>query len=132
MCLSVSYTQTLWKVMHNYHQIKLWHDSYDSKCARMEVGEDGASRADITFNRNYVRQKLEHGLIRVWRVSWSTSLFVRNTPNYPLYHAVECNKSSCICWCGITTVRLWYYTVEACVARHTSHQDFLCFTLAEG
>ena len=74
LCHSVSYEwvwmseyfiQTLWKVMHNYHQIKLWHEQYDSKSTAARMDREDA---EVAFNRNYVRQKLEHGLLRVWRV----------------------------------------------------------------
>lgn len=58
--------QTLWKVMHNYHQVKLWHEEYDSKSAASRG--DRVEDAELAFNRNYVHQKLEHGLLRVWRV----------------------------------------------------------------
>ena len=51
--------------MHNYHQIKLWHEQYDSKSTAARKDREDA---EVAFNRNYVRQKLEHGLLRVWRV----------------------------------------------------------------
>lgn len=51
--------------MHNYHQIKLWHEQYDSKSTAARMDREDA---EVAFNRNYVRQKLEHGLLRVWRV----------------------------------------------------------------
>jgi len=52
--------------MHNYHQVKLWHEEYDSKSAASRG--DRVEDAELAFNRNYVHQKLEHGLLRVWRV----------------------------------------------------------------
>lgn len=59
------FIQTLWKIMYNYHQIKLWHEQYDSKSTAARIDREDA---EVAFNRNYVRQKLEHGLLRVWRV----------------------------------------------------------------
>ena len=58
--------------MHNYHLVKLWHEQYDSKSAASRG--DGAEDAELAFNRNYVHQKLEHGLLRVWRVRIATVL----------------------------------------------------------
>lgn len=55
--------------MHNYHQIKLWHDSYEKQPPKFVAGEgEEVNTVELTFNRNYVRQKLEHGLLRIWRV----------------------------------------------------------------
>ena len=66
-----SFPQTLWRLMYNYHQIKQWHDKAGQRAVERvgEVEDGGMSQAELVFNRNYVRQKLEHGLIRVWRVS---------------------------------------------------------------
>lgn len=63
--MSKYFIQTLWKIMYNYHQIKLWHEQYDSKSTTARIDREDA---EVAFNRNYVRQKLEHGLLRVWRV----------------------------------------------------------------
>lgn len=58
--------QAMWRVMHTYHQIKLTHERRDERGATGEEKEE----ADEKFSRNYVRTKLENGLLRVWRVSY--------------------------------------------------------------
>jgi len=50
--------------MRTYHQVKLTHEADDSKGGATDSSEE----ADTKFNRNYVRTKLENGLLRVWRV----------------------------------------------------------------
>lgn len=51
--------------MHTYHQIKLTHEQRDQR----ELDSAEQDEADSKFSRNYVRTKLENGLLRVWRVS---------------------------------------------------------------
>lgn len=66
--------------MHNYYAIKRWHGDYDVRIpANTWVGSsDDESRSndtissEIIFNRNYVKHKLENGLVRIWRVSHMT------------------------------------------------------------
>lgn len=67
----VSYKQTLWKIMYNYHQIKRWHDTQDE--AEKSSGDSPifANDAEDSFSRHYVKTKLENGLLRVWRVNIS-------------------------------------------------------------
>ena len=55
----------MWRVMHTYHQIKLTHERKDE----MEATSEEKEEPDARFSRNYVRTKLENGLLRVWRVS---------------------------------------------------------------
>ena len=64
MSIIMTYIQSVWRIMHNYHKIKKWHDSADS---RRLSNMDGNKEEDA-FNRNYVQTKLENGLLRVWRV----------------------------------------------------------------
>ena len=58
--------QIVWRVMHSYHQVKVWHDLYDVKSA--DSLSEYENQAEISFNRNYVKTKLANGLLRVWRV----------------------------------------------------------------
>ena len=53
--------------MYNYCQIKEWHSKNYARTPSLD-GEEPSS-VDIAFNRSYVRQKLDNGLLRVWRVS---------------------------------------------------------------
>ena len=64
--------QAMWRVMHTYHQIKLTHERQDK---RKEGSGGEGEEADARFSRNYVRTKLENGLLRVWRVSTSLHIF---------------------------------------------------------
>ena len=66
--------------MHNYFAIKRWHGDYDVRIPADSLvsTDDGASSretmsSEITFNRNYVKHKLENGLVRIWRVSHMTT-----------------------------------------------------------
>ena len=59
--------QVFWKIMYNYCQIKEWHSKNYTRTPSLD-GEEPSS-VDIAFNRSYVRQKLDNGLLRVWRVS---------------------------------------------------------------
>ena len=81
LCVCIVYLQTLWKVMHNYYQVRQWHAEFDHRLPKSplsllsELGEEEEEErkklasAELAFNRNYVRQKLDNGLVRIWRVS---------------------------------------------------------------
>ena len=48
----------------------MWHDACEKQPPKRVGGEgEEVNTVEIAFNRNYVRQKLEHGLLRIWRVS---------------------------------------------------------------
>ena len=65
--------------MHNYYQIRHWHSESRAPAstplsllsADLSSEEDGRSSAELAFDRNYVKQKLDNGLVRIWRVSVS-------------------------------------------------------------
>jgi len=59
--------QVLWSLMLNYHHIIKWHEQYDPAMHVSEVEQDESS-AEATYNKNYIQQKLEHGLNRIWKV----------------------------------------------------------------
>ncbi len=59
----VSSLQAVWRILHNYYKVREWHSSSETTSS----GE-GQEASEETFNRNYVRTKLENGLLRVWRV----------------------------------------------------------------
>ena len=72
MLLSPSYVdmlifQVLWSLMLNYHHIIKWHEQYDPAMHVSEAEQDERS-AEATYNKNYIQQKLEHGLNRIWKV----------------------------------------------------------------
>ncbi|PRD25485.1 UNVERIFIED_CONTAM: Syndetin [Trichonephila clavipes] len=59
-CL-VDLCKALWRIMHSYWCILEWHDIFNDK----KQIEDSVNMDD--FNQNYIHQKLEHGLLRVWQ-----------------------------------------------------------------
>lgn len=59
-CL-VDLCKALWRIMHSYWCILEWHDIFNDK----KQVEDSVNMDD--FNQNYIHQKLEHGLLRVWQ-----------------------------------------------------------------
>lgn len=59
--------QVLWSLMLNYHHIIKWHEQYDPAMHVSEAEQDEPS-AEATYNKNYIQQKLEHGLNRIWKV----------------------------------------------------------------
>ncbi|KAF8795632.1 Syndetin like protein [Argiope bruennichi] len=60
-CL-VDLCKALWQIMHSYWCILEWHDIFSVN--RNQMNESVNSDE---FNRNYIHQKLEHGLLRVWQ-----------------------------------------------------------------
>ena len=66
--------------MHNYYAIKRWHGDYDVRIpadSLISTDDEHTSKetmsSEIIFNRNYVKHKLENGLVRIWRVSRVTT-----------------------------------------------------------
>ena len=53
--------------MYSYCQVKEWHSKNRIKNPSLDGEEPNGM--EIAFNRSYVRQKLDNGLLRVWRVS---------------------------------------------------------------
>lgn len=62
-CTCNDFSQALWRILHNYHQVKEWHTM-----SQVAAGTEGQDPSEDAFNRNYVKAKLENGLLRVWRV----------------------------------------------------------------
>ncbi|GIY34880.1 hypothetical protein CDAR_389061 [Caerostris darwini] len=60
-CL-VNLCKALWRIMHSYWCILEWHDIFNSD--KKQVDESVNSEE---FNRTYIHQKLEHGLLRIWQ-----------------------------------------------------------------
>ncbi|KAL9965975.1 hypothetical protein ACROYT_G023978 [Oculina patagonica] len=58
--------KVLWSLMLNYHQIIKWHEQYDPAMHVSEAEQEEPS-AEATYNKNYIQQKLEHGLNRIWK-----------------------------------------------------------------
>ena len=60
--------------MLSYHQIYKWHEQYDPAMHPSATGQEEPS-AEAAYNKNYIQQKLDHGLNRIWKVC--SLLFIR-------------------------------------------------------
>lgn len=58
--------KTLWSFMLSYHQIYKWHEQYDPAMHPSATGHEEPS-AEAAYNKNYIQQKLDHGLNRIWK-----------------------------------------------------------------
>lgn len=54
--------------MHNYYQVRQWHIEYDQNVIDENDEVGGTSVVELTFHRNYIKQKLDNGLLRIWLV----------------------------------------------------------------
>lgn len=61
-CL-VDLCKALWEVMRSYYQTIQWHENHD----QMDETEEDSSPSKENFNIQYMKQKLEHGLTRIWQ-----------------------------------------------------------------
>lgn len=73
--------QALWEVMLNYHKVICWHEQYDpamhvTASDVSDENKDDEKTAEATYNRNYIRQKLDHGLNRIWKVTFISFLLL--------------------------------------------------------
>ncbi|XP_064613648.1 LOW QUALITY PROTEIN: syndetin-like [Liolophura sinensis] len=59
-CL-IGLCKALWEVMKSYHMTIEWHEGLLSEAETL------GSNVEATFNRHYIKQKLEHGLGRIWQ-----------------------------------------------------------------
>ncbi|XP_071803209.1 syndetin-like isoform X1 [Asterias amurensis] len=64
--------KALWEVMKSYYKTIEWHETNEdpiSPIAREhnESGVEVATEMDASFNRRYIKTKLEHGLARIWQ-----------------------------------------------------------------
>ena len=53
--------------MLSYHQIYKWHELYDP-AMHLSSSEQEEPSAEAAYNKNYIQQKLDHGLNRIWKV----------------------------------------------------------------
>lgn len=63
--------------MFNYHRVVDWHEQFDPAMCVVEsdATEGDDKTAEATYNRNYIRQKLDHGLMRIWKVTLQYTCF---------------------------------------------------------
>ncbi|KAL5006892.1 hypothetical protein ScPMuIL_015698 [Solemya velum] len=62
-CL-IDLCKALWGVMKSYYRTMAWHDIHDEEAV---ADTEGSGNIEATFNRCYIKQKLEHGLVRIWQ-----------------------------------------------------------------
>ncbi|XP_010710865.1 syndetin-like [Meleagris gallopavo] len=63
--------KALWEVMLSYYRTMQWHENHDQdEAATASSVSDGSSvvgTEENSFDRSYVKKKLEHGLSRIWQ-----------------------------------------------------------------
>lgn len=57
-CL-VQLCKSLFKIIVSYNQLVKWH-------GRQESGETGSGDLEENMNKQYIKQKLDHNLIKIW------------------------------------------------------------------
>ncbi|XP_052801392.1 syndetin-like [Mya arenaria] len=62
-CL-VGLCKALWSIMRSYHSIARWHEKHDHLDT---VSQDEAARSGEEMTAMYIKQKLEHGRVRIWQ-----------------------------------------------------------------
>ncbi|KAL4225130.1 hypothetical protein ACF0H5_015823 [Mactra antiquata] len=62
-CL-IDLCKSLWGVMNSYYNTMIWHEEHDSL---QNVNTDQATDDPETLHIMYIKQKLEHGLGRIWQ-----------------------------------------------------------------
>ncbi|KFU92589.1 Coiled-coil domain-containing protein 132 [Chaetura pelagica] len=61
--------KALWEVMLSYYRTMQWHEDHDQD-EEATVSSDGSNvigTEENSFDRSYVKKKLEHGLSRIWQ-----------------------------------------------------------------
>ncbi|XP_065839973.1 syndetin-like isoform X2 [Oscarella lobularis] len=70
--------KALWEIMRSYYHVLRWHERFDEASAsteKLDEADDDWTEADTplslpketSFNRLYIKKKLEHGVRRVWQ-----------------------------------------------------------------
>ncbi|XP_012257416.2 syndetin [Athalia rosae] len=59
-CL-VELCKSLWSILSSYCQVVNWHNTHESWSL-----QSGQKNLEATFNKQYIKQKLENGLARMW------------------------------------------------------------------
>ncbi|XP_067147787.1 syndetin isoform X2 [Apteryx mantelli] len=63
--------KALWEVMLSYYQTMQWHETRDQDEAEtvssVSDGSNVTATEENSFDRSYVKKKLEHGLSRIWQ-----------------------------------------------------------------
>lgn len=74
-CL-IDLCKALWEVMKSYFKTMQWHEKND-----INIEEQSNEESEqLSFNKKYIKQKLDHGLTRIWMdVQQKVKLFVLGT-----------------------------------------------------
>lgn len=74
-CL-IDLCKALWEVMKSYFKTMQWHETHDINVE----DKNNESEESEEFNKKYIKQKLDHGLTRIWMdVQQKVKLFVLGT-----------------------------------------------------
>ncbi|XP_038044483.1 syndetin-like [Patiria miniata] len=81
-CL-VDLCKALWEVMKSYYKTIEWHEANEdpiSPMAKEQIEEAVGTDMEASFNRRYIKTKLEHGLTRIWQdVQQKVKIFLLGT-----------------------------------------------------
>ncbi|XP_011169062.2 syndetin [Solenopsis invicta] len=68
--------KSLWTILNSYHLIVNWHNMQEDKAECKSDVKD----VEITISKQYVKHKLENGMVRVWHdVELKISIYLMNT-----------------------------------------------------
>lgn len=59
-------SKSMWNVLKSYRSIILWHEE-NEKASQEEVNNESQDAEEAATSRRYTKQKLEHGLYRIWQ-----------------------------------------------------------------
>ncbi|XP_061269430.1 syndetin [Bos javanicus] len=60
--------KALWEVMLSYYRTMEWHEKHDNEdTASASEGSNMMGAEETSFDRGYIKKKLEHGLTRIWQ-----------------------------------------------------------------
>uniref|UniRef100_A0A4W2HMN4 VPS50 subunit of EARP/GARPII complex n=1 Tax=Bos indicus x Bos taurus TaxID=30522 RepID=A0A4W2HMN4_BOBOX len=66
--------KALWEVMLSYYRTMEWHEKHDNEdTTSASEGSNMMGAEETSFDRGYIKKKLEHGLTRIWQLE-STGL----------------------------------------------------------
>ncbi|KAL6266883.1 hypothetical protein P5V15_003711 [Pogonomyrmex californicus] len=68
--------KSLWTILNSYHLIVNWHNTQEDKIE----GKSDVKDLEATLSKQYVKHKLENGIVRVWHdVEMKISVYLMNT-----------------------------------------------------
>ncbi|XP_047487381.1 syndetin-like [Penaeus chinensis] len=59
-------SKSMWNVLKSYRSIILWHEE-NEKTSQEEANNESPDAEEAATSRRYTKQKLEHGLYRIWQ-----------------------------------------------------------------